>query len=335
MVLSFLISLAVMAGVLIYTFDANTLESIRNIKPAYIVLAIAVHLSSYVVWGLRTTVLSKALGYEIELTKTIQIVTSSTFLASITPSSIGGEPLRIHLLNSNEMPVGSATAVVLGERVMDAIFILMAAPLALYLFKDISTYHRVDAIVLAGEIFLLFILGLVLYAIWKPVHTRKAIQWVVKGCEKRCSKKRKVFFCTLSEKIDTEVEEFHDSIVYILSKGRKGLLKGIVCTLLFWFIEFSMLPVILIGLNVEPAGLVVYAAQVLLMILIVIPTTPGSSGVAELGATTLFSVFVPTYVLGIVVISWRAFTYYMNLLVGGFVSFKILRDTVLVNRMLK
>ncbi|MBP2030125.1 uncharacterized protein (TIRG00374 family) [Methanohalophilus levihalophilus] len=333
--LSFLISLVVMAAVLVYTIDANTLESIRNIKPAYIVLAILLHLTSFLVWGLRTSVLSKALGYEIELTKAVQIVISSTFLASITPSSIGGEPLRIHLLNSNEMPVGSATAVVLGERVLDAIFILMAAPVALYLFRDITTYHRIDTILVLGEIFLLFILGLLLYAIWKPKHTRKAIQWIVKGCESRVGKKRKVFFCTLSEKIDAEVEEFHDSIYYILSKGRKGLFKGIICTLFFWFVEFSMLPVILIGLNIEPAGLVVYAAQVLLMIVVVIPTTPGSSGVAEIGATTLFSIFVPTYVLGIVVVSWRAFTYYLNLLVGGFVSFKILRDTVLVNRMLK
>ena len=115
----------------------------------------------------------------------------------------------------------------------------------------------------------------------------------------------------------------------------EGLLKGIACTFIFWIVEFSMLPVVLMGLNIEPAGLVVYAAQIILMIVIVIPTTPGSSGVAELGATTLFSVFVPTYILGIVVISWRAFTYYLNLLVGGFVSFKILRDTGFVNRMLK
>ncbi|MDK2891968.1 flippase-like domain-containing protein [Methanohalophilus sp.] len=335
MALSFLISLTVMAGVLIYTFDANTLESIRNIKPFYIVLAIVLHLSSYAVWGLRTSVLSKALGYRIGLTNAIQIVTSSTFLASITPSSIGGEPLRIHLLNNNNMPIGSATAVVLGERVLDAIIILLAAPFALYLFRDITADHNFDVIIIAGEVFLFFILGILLYAIWKPMHTRRAIQWIVKRCENAFGEKRKTFFCNLSEKIDTELEEFHDSIYYILSKGKIGLLKGIICTLFFWIVEFSMLPVILIGLNVEPLGLVVYAAQVLLMIVVIIPTTPGSSGVAELCATTLFSVFVPTYVLGIVVISWRAFTYYMNLLVGGFVSFKILRDTVLVNRMLK
>jgi hypothetical protein len=335
MALSFLISLAVLCGVLVYTIDANTLESVRNIKPVYIALAIILHLLSFVIWGLRTSVLSKALGYKISPVKAVQIVTSSSFLASITPSSVGGEPLRIHLLNSNDMPVGSATAVVLGERVLDAIIILMAAPFALSFFKDITTYHNIDMIIMAGEIFLMFIFVMLLYAIWKPEHTRMAIQWFVKKCERAFGKNRGEFFCRLSEKIDVEVEEFHNSIFFILSKGRRGLLKGIICTFLFWIVEFSMLPVILMGLNIEPSWLIAYAAQLLLMILVVIPTTPGSSGVAELGATTLFSVFVPTYLLGIVVLSWRAFTYYLNLLVGGFVSFKILRDTGLVNRMLK
>jgi uncharacterized protein (TIRG00374 family) len=96
-----------------------------------------------------------------------------------------------------------------------------------------------------------------------------------------------------------------------------------------------MLPVILMGLNHTSISPVVYAVQVLLMVIIVVPSTPGSSGVAEAGAATLFSIFVPTYLVGIVVISWRAFTYYMNLLLGGFVSFKILKDTILVNDMLR
>jgi hypothetical protein len=332
---SFLISLAVMAGVVAYTVDARTLESIRHIKPAYVVLAIGMHLCSYVIWGLRTKLLSKALGYSIKLAKAVEIVISSTFLASITPSSIGGEPLRIHLLNSNRMPVGSATAVVLGERVLDAIIILAAAPLALYLIRDAIPDPRIDAVFMFGEIFILCVFGILLYAIWKPHYTRSALQWIIRKCACSCGEKRKAFFGRLSEKIDTEVEEFHNSICIIISKGKIGLFLGIICTFLFWIVEFSMLPVILMGLNHTSISPVVYAVQVLLMVIIVVPSTPGSSGVAEAGAATLFSIFVPTYLVGIVVISWRAFTYYMNLLLGGFVSFKILKDTILVNDMLR
>jgi len=96
-----------------------------------------------------------------------------------------------------------------------------------------------------------------------------------------------------------------------------------------------MVPVILMGLNLPPAIVISFAAQVLLMILLVLPITPGSSGIAELGATSLFSLFVPVYLVGIVVVAWRAFTLYLNLIVGGFVSFKILKDAEYLKDIMK
>ena len=65
------------------------------------------------------------------------------------------------------------------------------------------------------------------------------------------------------------------------------------------------------------------------------PLTPGSSGVAELAATSLFSVFMPASILGIAVLAWRAFTFYVNILVGGFVSLRLLKETEMVKKYLK
>jgi len=57
--------------------------------------------------------------------------------------------------------------------------------------------------------------------------------------------------------------------------------------------------------------------------------------VAEFAAISLFSVFMPASILGIAVAAWRAFTFYTNIVVGGFVSFKLLKDTELVQKYLK
>ena len=62
---------------------------------------------------------------------------------------------------------------------------------------------------------------------------------------------------------------------------------------------------------------------------------PGSSGVAELAAISLFSVFIPANILGITVAAWRDFTFYTNIVAGGFVSLKLLKDTELVKKYLK
>jgi len=44
---------------------------------------------------------------------------------------------------------------------------------------------------------------------------------------------------------------------------------------------------------------------------------------------------MPASILGIAVLAWRAFTFYVNILVGGFVSFRLLKDTETVKRYLK
>ncbi|WP_269848957.1 lysylphosphatidylglycerol synthase transmembrane domain-containing protein [Methanosarcina horonobensis] len=136
------------------------------------------------------------------------------------------------------------------------------------------------------------------------------------------------------EQIDREIDHFHDSVRVFFSEGRKGLLWGILYTFIFWTIEFSLLILILMGLSQTHSIITAFAAQVLLAVIMVIPATPGASGVAELGAASIFSIFVDSSVLGITVLAWRALTYHMNLLVGGLMSLKIIKDANLIKKLI-
>ncbi|HEY3360507.1 MAG TPA: lysylphosphatidylglycerol synthase transmembrane domain-containing protein, partial [Methanosarcina sp.] len=128
---SILISIISIAFVLIFTLDKTTTEVVRQIRPGYILAALGIHLFSFFIWGLRIQSMASALGHKIDLKTSAEMVISGTFVAALTPASIGGEPLRIHLLRQREMPVGQATAVILGERVLDALLILLAVPFSL------------------------------------------------------------------------------------------------------------------------------------------------------------------------------------------------------------
>jgi uncharacterized membrane protein YbhN (UPF0104 family) len=55
----------------------------------------------------------------------------------------------------------------------------------------------------------------------------------------------------------------------------------------------------------------------------------------EIAAASLLSVFMTASIIGVAVTGWRASTFYTNILVGGFVSFKLLKDTGIVKRYLK
>ncbi|NYT19742.1 MAG: flippase-like domain-containing protein, partial [Methanosarcinales archaeon] len=175
LLISLLISAISIVLVLFYTIDPKTLELISNIRLEFLLAAVFLHFSSYVFWGLRTKTMCRSLGFNVGFSRSVEIVTSSTFLASVTPSSIGGEPLRVHLLNQDDVPVGNATAVVLGERLLDGVLIMMAAPLSLHLFRRIMSSSGLDIVIMAGELFLVLVFLMVIYAVWHPHHTKKAL----------------------------------------------------------------------------------------------------------------------------------------------------------------
>ncbi|MCQ1536977.1 flippase-like domain-containing protein [Methanosarcina sp. KYL-1] len=330
---SLLISAVSIAIVLGFTFDPETLEALRKIKTEYIIAAALLHVFSYIVWGFRTRTLCKALGYEIAPLKTIEIVISSVFAAGITPSSAGGEPLRVHMLHQNKIPLGRATAIVVGERLLDAFFIFASLPFALSIFGDMFSNYEFDAAFLTANTLVFIILAFFVYGVWKPEKVKLMTHRTVERLTPLFGKRTDAAISHLMEQADREIDHFHDSVLVFLSEGKKGLLWGVAYTFVFWVTEFSLLVLVLLGLSQHPSIPTVFAAQVLLAVIMIVPATPGASGVAELGAASIFSVFVNSSVLGITVIAWRALTYHLNLLAGGFMSLKVLKDMDVIKKL--
>ncbi|OPY20095.1 MAG: hypothetical protein A4E24_01373 [Methanomethylovorans sp. PtaU1.Bin093] len=337
--ISLLISLISGALVIALTFDASTLEAIVQIKTEYIILAVLLHIFSLFMQGIRIKTMCGALGYDIGIKEATKIVTSSMFVAAITPAAVAGEPLRVHLLNRRSIPLGKATAVILGERLMDALLIISLVPLSLYVMRGFLTSAgantSIDTALMIGEIVLLCLFSILIYGLWKPKKTRKVMYFLVHRFSRLFGKGTETMLPCVLERVDTELEHLHDSVAIFIKDGRKGLFLGMGCTVIVWALDFAVLPVLLVGLNQQFQPLVAYASQVILMVIMVVSITPGAGGVAELGASTLFSFFVGSSLIGIVVVAWRAITFYMNLAVGGFVSLKIIKDTDYIKRMFK
>ncbi|WP_410507323.1 flippase-like domain-containing protein [Methanosarcina hadiensis] len=330
---SLVISAVSIALVTCLTFDSETLEALRKVKLEYIFGAVLLHIFSYLAWGLRTRTLCKALGYSIGVRKVTEIVISSTFVAGITPSSAGGEFLRVHSLNRIEIPLGRATAIVVGERLLDAIFIFSCLPFAIYIFGDILSDYKFDAVFLTANFLVFIILAFFIYGVWKPEKVKYLTRKLTGRLAPFFGKKTDAAISHLMEQIDTEIDHFHDSVRVFFSEGKKGLLWGVLYTFIFWITDFSLLLLILMGLSQTPSVTTVLAAQVILAVIMIIPATPGASGVAELGAASIFSIFVDSSILGITVLAWRALTYHMNLLAGGLISLKMAKDMNIIKKL--
>jgi hypothetical protein len=326
--ISLTFSVIAILALLLYTITPGQLRSLVEIHPFYLTAALVVQFCSWLVWGARVKTMAEALGADVPFKKSIEIVLSNEFAASITPGHTGGEIIRAQLLRGCKLSVGDATAVVLGERVLDAFFLGIAAPIAFLLFTRFfpSNTGLIALFGAAASVFVILFF-LLLYAM---AHPRK-VKAVVRKARWLFVKLRGVDKAEKSmQRFLREIDVVHNSSKLYLTDRRRSLLTGFFLTATFWVLQFSIASLILVGLGSQPWILASFSAQTVLMMIAALPLTPGNSGIAEVSTATIYSVFVSTSILGIFILGWRLITYYLNLVVGGLVSIKILQDRTLV-----
>lgn len=329
-----LISIASTAAVILYTSTEHTLPALLEVKPIYLLAAVILHLVSYYIWGYRMSVLCKSLDEHVTPIKCTKIATSSLLMAAITPSSAGGEPVRVYMLTKEGMASGKASAIVVAERLFDAMLLLFALPFSLLLLKSISL--ELDTMLIFAAILMSVVVVSIAMAIFNHGWFIRAVTNVVQKIFHRIGLGQ--ISDTLISKIRDEIINFKDSFIMCARNGKVHMLLVFALTAVFWIVEFMHIPLILLGLNVPDVFFlipVIIAIQVVLAIVMVIPVTPGASGFAELSSTALLSMVIPMHLVGIVVICWRAVTYYMNMIVGAFVSIKVVKDMDFIRRVLK
>ena len=329
--ISIIISIVIIILVLFFTVDAETLNQLANtkIKYEFFALAILLNVLYWILWGARLKVLANAIDKKVNvgLWETTKIVIANQFLAGITPSMAGGEPIRIYLLNKDGMSLGCSTAAVLGERLLDAIFILALIPFAFFIFKDKPGISYLNIGITIGIIVFIMLIILFLYAVFKPEKTKSFLIFISKKLS-RFSKKKDGELKVINW-ISREVDNFHNSMM-CFSYHKKALLLASIITIIFWTTGFLIASMLLLGLGLPPFFIESYAAQTLLIVIIMMPTTPGSSGVAEGSIFILYGVLLTDPVsyslLGVFVILYRFITYHMNVIVGAIFQYRIFKS---------
>ncbi|ABN57707.1 MULTISPECIES: lysylphosphatidylglycerol synthase transmembrane domain-containing protein [Methanoculleus] len=327
LIVSLSFSALVMAGVLYFTVDESTIEYLSRINPFYLVLAVLLHILSLGFWALRIQKMSASLGYRVRLRHCLNLVLANMLVAAVTPSQAGGEPVRVHELYRAGVPVGDATAVVIMERILDGIVLGALGAFAMlflgnYWSSLTSGFSGVSVMMYVAWIFVTFFVLVFVYSVRNPDHLKRVLKWVSRWIDRRWHLKR---LENLLETIDREVDNFNRGLVKFVNHGKSGLVWGMLFTLLFWISEFVIASLLLVGLGQPPHLIESFVVQLVIAIIMMIPLTPGGSGVAEIGATSLYSLFVPSAIVGVFVLLWRLIFYYLNILLGLLSSLVIVR----------
>jgi hypothetical protein len=210
------------------------------------------------------------------------------------------------------------------ERVLDGIALAGLAALSMILLTDQwKSLGRVSEImVFVTWIFVVGCLFLFYLAIRRPDVVKKVVNRCTLLLTKTWENKRVE---ELLARADKEIDNFQSATIRFVHTAKAGLLWGMLFTLLYWVSEIVTASLILIGLGQPPLILESFVIQLILAILMMMPLTPGSSGIAEVGATSMYALFIPASIVGIFVVIWRVVLYYFNIALGILSSIIIVR----------
>ena len=328
--LSIGISLGVILIVLFLTFDPkSTIDALRKANPWVIVLAFALHAVSLIFWTLRIKLMCRSLGYKVGFGHTFRLVCSNMFIAAVTPSQVGGEPVRVYEIHKAGVPTGDATAVVIMERVFDGVVLVICTIISVILLGVVFTSIELPQgwiyTAYAAAVIFAALLGLFFFISRKPMLGRKLASKVTGFFIKKWDNERTELFQT---KLGESVDSFYTTLGHFTGKSKSGMAYGMFFSTLYWINEFVITYVVILGLGV-PFSLegffLSFIFQILITVILMIPITPGGAGVAEVSLAGFYSFIVPGPVLGIFVVIWRLIMYYFNLTVGFIASMLILR----------
>ncbi len=306
------IILAIMVG---STFNEETLTYLAHMNLFFLSVAIILRFISFAIWALRIQKMSLSLGYHVDFSHCYNMVVANLLAGALTPGQAGGEPVRIHELYKAKMSIGDATAVVIMERVLDAVMLVILSVASLLIMGSVvwTLSSGIIFVIFFSLFVLILFVVLLLYAVRYPEPAKRLVMRLLHWVEVKMKKPsiKKIISST-----DVEFDNFCSGINAFARHGKAGFVWGFVTTVLFWFSEFVVASVILMGLGLPPSISESMLAQIIIALVSMIPLTPGASGVAELSAASLYALFVPTAVLGIFILLWRLIMFYLNIVFG-------------------
>ncbi len=298
-------SLAAIIVILKFTNTNISWNTLSRIDGKFLLLGLMLHVLSWLFYATRLKLLASFAGHKISFSLSLKSTLASNFLAAITPSSVGGEPLRIKILADDGMGYGSAAAVAVGERLLDSMFFVAA----LAFFLIFSSFFTGFGLMI-GAVFLILLM-LILIFLWELVVRPDRIECLMERVKRKMGNRPIVIL------LEKEIWLFREVGIELAKETLRRIPMVMVLTTLIWMSDFLVPSALLVGMGAKPSFLPSIMAQTILAIIGLLPLTPGGSGVAELSMSYLYSIFVAPDLLGPLVALWRIITYFSNIVVGA------------------
>lgn len=146
------------------------------------------------------------------------------------------------------MPLGDATAVVIMERVLDAVILVALTVFSLLVMGKViwDMGEGIVFVIFFSLALLILFVAALFFAARKPESAKDKVMRLLHWIE---AKMKTPGIHRIIASTDVEFDNFCSGITAFTSHGKKGIIQGSVFSVLFWFSEFIVASVILMGLG--------------------------------------------------------------------------------------
>ena len=317
------ITLGVVAStaVLIYTSEpSERLQHLRDFDWGFLFICLALVVTAWLCNGLRTLLLSRSLGYRLTGLQSLCVTLSTEFGMAATPAGMGGAVIRLSFLRFAGIPIAHGTSIYATDMILDTIFFILLFPFAVYSFldnqylfkllrwKDPSDLYFFGGCLLFGLLLILLFLRLGLHHdLWQILTKWEPSQRYRLPARARLLKWR----------VAREYQKFIHGLKELF-KIPRGLLTIIfLIASVQWCCRYGVLSVLLYAFGVPNNPAIVFLLQGILFTIAIMVVLPGGGGGVEVLTALVLNQMINPSLVGLVILIWRFFTYYLYLLAGG------------------
>ncbi len=309
------ISLGVAAHIifLLYTTDKEILFQLGDIKFRYLSIIALLVLVPWAGHALRMTIWARFLKVKLVYRDALKIAVSTDLGAALTPTIIGGGPIKLGMLLNHGISASKAGILIALGTLDDVVFYLTGIGFAFFFAREsiIKIFITLKDIILDNwTISLSIFIFLAFYILLRRtgfIRWRLSFLNILPVRLKRSALRFMVG-------IRNGIEETKETITFIIREGKINFLLSVTILYIQWFAKFSILTILLLALNVNVEFINIYLKQWLVWMTMIFIPTPGATGGAEASFFLLFGSSIPKEIITLIVSTWRFFTYYFIML---------------------
>lgn len=272
---------------------------------------------------------------ELTWTGSIYVILLWEFASAVTPSVVGGTPVAVFILLKEGINLGKSLAYVMLTAILDNMFFVVAATLALLVSAGDILPDITDAETKLGKsIPAIFITSYSLIAFYTLImalalfYKPRLFKWLL----------IKITSVGFLRRWRYAAYQHGNEVMWASSyiKGRKKRywLKISMATIVAWVCRYTILNFLIMAYTDRVSFLehiAIFGKHLILWIVMLFSPTPGSSGTAEYFFPRFFDIYLGEYAFGVAIL-WRAISYYPYLIIGAFLLPKWIQRVFIVKK---